>query len=227
VLLAQCSGTGVADGTAFGITRVFDMAGPTTEFWQERFEKKEISWDRGSPSPQLLAWLASGALQPCRIAVPGCGSGWEVAELAQRGFDVIGLDYTAAATTRTRALCAARGLKAEVLQADVLSYQPEKKFAAIYEQTCLCAIHPDHWVDYARQLHQWLEPQGSLWVLFMQMIRPAATEEGLIQGPPYHCDINAMRALFPQKDWVWPKPPYARVSHPNLSHELALQLVRR
>lgn len=203
------------------------MAGPTTEFWQERFEKMETGWDRGSPSPQLAAWLDSGELQPCRIAVPGCGSGWEVAELAKRGFEVIGIDYTAAAVERTRALMAAQGLKAEVIQADVLSYQPEKTFDAIYEQTCLCAIHPEHWFKYSQQLHQWLKPAGSLWVMFMQMIRPSATEEGLIQGPPYHCDINAMRALFSEKDWVWPKPPYAKVSHPNLAHELALRLIRR
>jgi hypothetical protein len=61
----------------------------------------------------------------------------------------------------------------------------------------------------------------------MQMIRPAASEEGVIHGPPYHCDINAMRALFSEKAWLWPKPPYAKVAHPNLSHELALRLVRR
>jgi 2-polyprenyl-3-methyl-5-hydroxy-6-metoxy-1,4-benzoquinol methylase len=203
------------------------MAGPTTEFWQQRFEKNETSWDRGSPSPQLLAWLDSGELQPCRIAVPGCGSGWEVTELAKRGFDVIGLDYTVAAVEKTRALVAAQGLKAEVIQADVLSYQPENKFDAVYEQTCLCAIHPEHWFEYAQQLRQWLKPEGSLWVMYMQMIRPAASEEGVIHGPPYHCDINAMRALFPEKDWVWPKPPYAKVPHPSLAHELALRLVRR
>lgn len=203
------------------------MAGPTTEFWQARFENKETGWDRGSASPQLLVWLQSGALQPCRIAVPGCGSGWEVAELARRGFDVIGIDYTPAAVEKTRSLLDASGLRAEVLQADVLSYQPEKPFDAIYEQTCLCALHPEHWFEYTRQLHQWLQPQGSLWVLFMQMVRPAATQEGLILGPPYHCDINAMRALFPQRDWVWPKPPYAKVPHPSLAHELALTLVRR
>jgi trans-aconitate methyltransferase len=203
------------------------MAGPTTEFWQQRFEKNETSWDRGSPSPQLLAWLDSCELQPCRIAVPGCGSGWEVTELAKRGFDVIGLDYTVAAVEKTRALVAAQGLKAEVIQADVLSYQPENKFDAVYEQTCLCAIHPEHWFEYAQQLRQWLKPEGSLWVMYMQMIRPAASEEGVIHGPPYHCDINAMRALFPEKDWVWPKPPYAKVPHPSLAHELALRLVRR
>jgi len=203
------------------------MAGPTTEFWQERFEKKETGWDRGSPSPQLLAWLDSGELQPCRIAVPGCGTGWEVVELAKRGFDVIGIDYTAAAVQKTRALVDAQGLTAEVIQADVLNYQPDRKFDAVYEQTCLCAIHPEHWLAYSQQLVKWLKPEGSLWVMFMQMLRPAASEEGVIHGPPYHCDINAMRALFSEKAWIWPKPPYAKVAHPNLSHELALRLIRR
>lgn len=203
------------------------MTGPTTEFWQQRFEKNETGWDRGGASPQLVEWLEKSELNPCRIAVPGCGSGWEVAELAKRGFDVIGLDYTAAAVEKTRKLVEGLGLKAEVIQADVLSYQPDSKFDAIYEQTCLCAIHPEHWFEYAQQLRQWLKPEGSLWVMFMQMIRPAASEEGVIQGPPYHCDINAMRALFLEKDWVWPKPPYAKVLHPNFSHELALRLVRR
>ena len=203
------------------------MAGPSPDFWQQRFEKNETGWDRGGPSPQLLEWLDSGALQPCRIAVPGCGKGWEVAELAKRGFDVTGLDYTAAAVDATRARLAAQGLQAEVIQADVLHYQPTQPFDAVYEQTCLCAIHPEHWQDYALQLQQWIKPEGSLWVMFMQMLRPAASEEGVIHGPPYHCDINGMRALFSEKSWVWPKPPYAKVKHPNISHELALRLVRR
>jgi SAM-dependent methyltransferase len=202
------------------------MAGPTTEFWQERFEKQEIGWDRAGPSPQLLNWLAAGDLLPCRIAVPGCGGGWEVAELARRGFDVVGIDYTPAAVERTRALLLEQGLSAQVLQADVLSYQPDQPFDAIYEQTCLCAIHPDHWLQYAQQLRRWLKPGGSLWLLAMQMIRPSASEQGWVQGPPYHCDINAVRVLFPPTDWVWPKPPYEKVPHPSLSHELALRLLR-
>ena len=203
------------------------MAGPTPEFWQERFEKSQTGWDRGSPSPQLLAWLDGGELTPCRIAVPGCGMGWEVAELARRGFEVVGIDYTAAAVEKTQALLAAQGLKAEVIQADVLVYQPATPFDAVYEQTCLCAIHPEHWLEYALQLRDWVKPEGSLWALFMQMLRPAASEEGVIHGPPYHCDINGMRALFPEKSWRWPAPAYDKVDHPNLSHELALRLIRR
>lgn len=202
------------------------MTGPTQAFWQERFETKTTPWDRQGVSPQLLAWLDSGDLQPCRIAVPGCGSGWEVAELAKRGFDVVGIDYTSAAVERARAYLQQQGVSGEVVQADVLSYQPAAPFDAIYEQTCLCALHPEHWFTYAGQLRAWLKPNGVLWAMFMQMIRPAATEEGQIQGPPYHCDINAMRALLIEDSWVWPKPPYVKVLHPNMVHELAVKLIR-
>lgn len=203
------------------------MAGPTTEFWQERFEKKETGWDRGAVSPQLIAWFDAGVLTPCRVAVPGCGSGWEVAELVRRGFDVVAIDYTTAAIERTHAHLLSKGLTAEVVQANVLTYQPTEPFDAIYEQTCLCAIHPDHWVEYAGQLRKWLKPEGTLFAAFMQMVRAPAVEQGLIVGPPYHCDINAMRALFTESNWVWPKPPYAKVAHPNGGHELAFPLKKR
>jgi hypothetical protein len=48
------------------------MAGPTADFWQQRFENNDIGWDRGGPNPQLLAWLDSGEVQPCRIPVSRC-----------------------------------------------------------------------------------------------------------------------------------------------------------
>ncbi len=58
------------------------MAGPTREFWEQRFAAGDTPWDRGEANPQLGAWLAAGALKPCRILVPGCGSGYEAAALA-------------------------------------------------------------------------------------------------------------------------------------------------
>jgi hypothetical protein len=202
------------------------MAGPTREFWQNRFETRQTPWDRGEVSPQLRAWLEAGVLRPSRICVPGSGSGWEVAALARRGFDVTALDYAPAAIERARALLAQEGLTARLEQADVLQWRPDAPFEAIYEQTCLCALHPDYWAPYAAQLHSWLVPGGTLWALFMQVQRPGAAE-GQIEGPPYHCDINAMRALFPAERWAWPKPPYPIVPHPMGMTELAVPLVRR
>ncbi|MSQ62822.1 MAG: methyltransferase domain-containing protein [Betaproteobacteria bacterium] len=199
------------------------MAGPTRNFWDKRFAEGDTPWDRGAANPQLGIWLATGALKPCRILVPGCGSGYEVAVLAQAGFEVTALDYSPEAIARTRKLLDAEGLEASVVEADALAWQPEKPFDAIYEQTCLCALYPDQWREYADQLHRWLAPSGKLFTLFVQMLRPGAAE-GKIEGPPYHCDIHAMRALFREPRWSWPKPPYPRTTHPRGLDELAVIL---
>jgi SAM-dependent methyltransferase len=205
------------------------MSGPDVDFWQQRFLADHVPWDRGAPSPQLRAWLDDGQLSPQAlhgpVAVPGCGAGHEVAELAARGFQVIAIDYAPAAVALTRERLAKGGLHAEVVQADLLSWQPDVPLAAVYEQTCLCALHPDHWTTYAQQLHRWLRPGGQLCVLFMHMHRDGAAQ-GLVEGPPYHCDINAMRALLPSQRWQWPKPPYALVPHPMGMQELAVILER-
>ena len=200
------------------------MSGPTREFWEQRFAAGETPWDRGAPNPQLRAWLAAGALKPCRILVPGCGAGHEVAVLAQAGFEVTGLDYAAEALARARKVLGTA--RATLVQADALAWSPDRQFDAVYEQTCLCALYPDDWREYADRLHRWLVPGGRLFALFVQFARPGAAE-GAIEGPPYHCDVNAMRALFPEPRWVWPKPPYPRTQHPRGLEELAVILERR
>jgi len=202
------------------------MAGPNLAFWQQRFELTQTPWDRGGPSPQLIAWLDELRHAGGTIAVPGCGSGHEVEALARAGCATVGIDYAPAAVAATRQRLAAAKLSAEVVEADVLHWQPASPLAAVYEQTCLCALHPDHWLAYAAQLARWLRPGGRLFALWMQVHRGGA-DTGQIEGPPYHCDINAMRALFPDASWQWSPPPYPRLDHPMGWFELAVVLTRR
>jgi SAM-dependent methyltransferase len=208
------------------------MPGPTVDFWQQRFASGSLPWDRGEPSPQLLDWLADGSLRAAggRIAVPGCGAGHEVAALAAAGFQVTGIDYAPGAVSMARERLAAQArnaevLRAEVVQADVLQWQPATPLDAVYEQTCLCALHPDQWVAYASQLRRWLRPGGSLFAMLMQAPREGASQ-GRIEGPPYHLDIHAVRALFPEPAWRWPAPPYPGVPHRQGWVELAVRLER-
>lgn len=165
-------------------------------------------------------------LQPCRIAIPGCGQGWEVATLAARDFQVIGIDYTEAAIKLVQEKLSSQDLNAEIIQADVLEYQPDIPFDAVYEQTCLCAISPDYWIRYATQLQRWIRPGGALYLIFMQIDRPGA-KKGLVQGPPFHCDINAMHALFNPTCWAWPEENPVTIDHPQGWSELAIRLLRK
>ncbi len=204
------------------------MSGPTQDFWKERFATGSTPWNRGEPNPQLAQWIADGTLaRGNAVIVPGCGHGWEVAALASAGMDVTGIDFAANALDLCRQVLDRESLAARLVDADVLHWQPAAPVDAVFEQTCLCALYPDFWQRYAAQLHAWLKPGGKLLALFMQAPRPESAH-GFIDGPPYHCDINAMRALFPATLWEWPKPPYPQLVNTGIERtELAVVLIRK
>ena len=200
--------------------------GPSVAFWQERFESQRTPWDRGAVNPALAPLLAQGVLPlGARVLVPGCGAGYEVVQLAAQGFRPVAVDYAPAAVGLTRARLVQAGLDAEVIEADLLEWTPSAPLDAIWDQTCLCALHPDLWVAYAQRLASWLAPGGSLMLLAVQIERDGR-RDGRIEGPPYHCDINAVRALFPSNRWQWPRPPYPRHAHPAGFAELEVVLER-
>jgi len=187
--------------------------------WEARYQQGNTGWDRGDASPALATWLESGAIRPCRTLIPGCGRGHEVLALSRRGFDITALDFAPSAVAHVQQALASEGLEAEVVQADVLQWQPGAPFDAVYEQTCLCALPDDVWEDYAANLHGWLKPGGRLYALFMQTGQPG--------GPPRHCDLLRMHQIFDDDRWQWPEHEPLFVPHHNGRFELGYILTRR
>ena len=190
--------------------------------WQARYDEGRAHWQRPGTNPVFDAWMEAGVLAPgCAVLVPGCGRSHELLELARRGFSVTGIDLVPAAVEVMRARLTEEGLSAEVVQADLFAWEPGRTFDAIYEQTCLCALHPDDWQAYVARLHTWLRPGGLLCALFMQTGRPG--------GPPFHCDLERMRTLFDDGRWEWPAAEPLPSPHPASPeiHELGFVLVRR
>ncbi|WP_018872937.1 methyltransferase domain-containing protein [Thioalkalivibrio sp. ALJ16] len=187
--------------------------------WEARYQAGSTRWDRGMPSPSLECWLDVTDLAPGgRIVVPGCGFGHEVPALAERGFHAIGVDVAPTPVRHLRERLAAAGLQAEVVQADMLAWQPETPVDGVYEQTSLCALAPAQWDAYAARLHTWLRPGGELFACFMQT--------GAEGGPPFHCAEPQMRVLFPDSHWIW-KDALGRTDHTNGKFELLHRLIRR
>ncbi len=189
------------------------------ETWEERYRSGQTGWDRGASSPALFSWLEKGGLRPGRVLIPGCGRGYEVATLAERGFQITAVDITGTAVDALRGLLAQHGLSATIHQTDLLTWEPDHPFDHIYEQTSLCALHPDSWENYADRLWRWLKPGGGLFALFMQTGQPG--------GPPFHCAVERMETLFPHSHWQWPEGPPMRVPHPSGRHELGYHLLRQ
>lgn len=172
-------------------------------YWDARYAEGRTGWERQGLHPMFRAWRDSGVLSPGRILIPGAGRSHEPAALAADGFDVTVVDGSDTAVAHQRK--ALGGSDARVVQADLLTWRPDRMFDVIYDQTCLCALPPETWESYAARLHGWLRPGGALAVLFMQSTRPG--------GPPFHCDLDQMRALFAAPAWAWPETLPEPVPH--------------
>ncbi len=165
--------------------------------WEERYRTGRTGWQRDDANPQCLAWIADGTLPKGRVLVPGAGRGAEPLALAQAGYAVTAVDVAASAVAFQAARLAPFGGAA--VAADLFVWTPAALLDAVYEQTCLCALPPELWDAYAARLAGWLRPGGVLGAMFLQTGR-----EG---GPPFHCDLGRMRALFPAALWDWPADP--------------------
>lgn len=175
--------------------------------WEGRYRDGATAWERPGLHPSFVTWLESGMLAPCRILVPGGGRSPEPLALAEAGFDVTVVDLAESAVAAQRARLERLHITASVELADLLTWNAPAPFDAIYDQACLCALPPALWPDYVQRLRQWLSPEGRLFVLFMQTGSPG--------GPPFDCNLPAMRQLFPNTDWDWPAELPAPVQHPS------------
>ncbi|MEJ0017025.1 MAG: methyltransferase domain-containing protein [Acetobacteraceae bacterium] len=175
--------------------------------WESRYRDGTTGWERHGLNPAFLSWRDAGVLAPCRILVPGSGRSLEPLALGEAGFDVTVVDAAPSAVAQQRAYFERLTIPATVEQADLFSWDPSAPFDAVYDQTCLCALPPALWPNYARRLHRWLRPEGRLFILFMQSDRPT--------GPPFHCDMGAMHRLFAAPAWDWPAELPPRNEHPS------------
>jgi methyl halide transferase len=175
--------------------------------WEGRYREGTAGWERHGLNPAFLAWREAGLLTPCRILIPGAGRSLEPVALAEAGFDVTVVDGAPSAVAMQRAHFERLKLPARAEREDLFAWAPDAPFDAIYDQTCLCALPPGLWPSYVRRLHQWLRPNSTLFILFMQSDRPS--------GPPFHCDMRAMRHLFGPPGWVWPSALPETVTHPS------------
>jgi SAM-dependent methyltransferase len=154
------------------------------EFWDTRYRQGVTPWDAGRVPPRLLRWLAN---QPVgqRVLVPGCGSGYEVKLFAERGDDVLGIDFAdaaVAAARRTLGKLAGRVRKADFF---ALAAAP---FDLVYERTFLCALPPRERPRWARRIVELVRREGLLAGFFF-----LADKE---RGPPFGIAARELHSLL-------------------------------
>ena len=94
------------------------------EDWDARYEAAELLWSAG-PNQFLVAEAAE--LAPGRALDIACGEGRNARWLAERGWDVIGVDFSPVAVAKARKIAEKRGAQVDWRVADVREYRPQPR----------------------------------------------------------------------------------------------------
>ncbi|KAB2841887.1 MAG: methyltransferase domain-containing protein, partial [Burkholderiales bacterium] len=156
------------------------------EFWESRYREGITPWDHGAVPPDFLQWLGEQRRR-LRVLVPGCGSAYEVASLADAGHDVLAIDYSPAAVERARGILG--DYAGRVHEADFFAPLPGTGWQVIYERAFLCALPPRLWPSYAQRMAELLSTSGYLLGYFF-----VAPETG--RGPPFAIEDEHLGELL-------------------------------
>ena len=115
-------------------------------------------WHLSRTSPELLEALADGWIAPpARVLDLGCGLGVELAALADRGFQAVGIDTSAVAVERARRAHP----EVEFVVGDVLAMPFEaESFDAIIDRGCFHTLAGADRSRYEREAWRVLRPGG-------------------------------------------------------------------
>jgi SAM-dependent methyltransferase len=91
--------------------------------WNERYEATELLWSAG-PNRFLVA--ETEGLTAGRALDLACGEGRNAIWLAERGWHVTAVDYSDVALARASRIAATRGVSLELINADLLDWEPDR-----------------------------------------------------------------------------------------------------
>ena len=170
------------------------------DYWEHRYQIRDMDWEKGAPSPGLVDFLAAQADLPGgTVCIPGCGTGHDVRAFAAAGFEASGLDLAPSAIALAGEKTRAAGLTAKFHLADFLRDEPTQKYDWLFEHTLFCAIQPSERDDYVRAVCRWLKPGGTYLAVNYFECGP--------EGPPWPTTRDEQLALFRPyfqlvADWV-------------------------
>ena len=158
--------------------------------WEALYQAGEAGWDKGAPSPGLLAYLQETPLTG-RVLVPGCGRGHDVRAIAAAGArEVIGLDLAPSAIEGAKPAPNTRYVLGDLF---ALPTEFDAAFDAVFEHTCFCAIPRERRDDYVAAVARALKPGGLLVGVFY--LTPRDNPDPAL-GPPFNATLEELDARF-------------------------------
>ncbi len=131
------------------------------DYWEQRYQTRDMPWEKGAPSPGLVDFLATHPNLPGEtVCVPGGGTGHDACEWGKAGFRVYGYDIAPSAILLSGERAREAGISAWFREADFLRAPAPFAFDWLFEHTLFCAIQPDERELYVQAVRRWLKPGG-------------------------------------------------------------------
>ncbi|MBY0487647.1 MAG: SAM-dependent methyltransferase [Flavobacteriaceae bacterium] len=158
-----------------------------SNYWEERYKKKEIAWDVGEISTPLKEYIDQIKDKSIKILIPGAGNSYEFEYLLNNGFEnVFVLDFAQSPLDNIQNRinnCS----KNQFIKSDFFEYK--NQYDLIIEQTFFCAIEPSLREHYVQKSKSLLSNYGKIIGLLFQF---PLTED----GPPFGGSREEYLKLF-------------------------------
>lgn len=162
--------------------------------WNERYASGELPWDTGQPEPLLVEFVASGGVRPGATLEIGAGTGTNSIWMAERGFDVLGVDLSPLAVEKARAKMGVRALPCRFEALDFLAgTAPGGPFEFVFDRGCFHMFNEaEERQRFAARVAATLAP-GGLWLSMIGSTEGSAREV----GPPRRSAREVAVAIEP------------------------------
>lgn len=178
------------------------------EFWDKRWAESQIGFHEGRPNALLERFGEHlRADFGRRVLVPLCGKAVDLRWLAERGFDVLGVEFVQRAAEAFFVenfgelevergedgglpCLSAGGVRIAV--GDFFAWDPRRSepLAVAYDRAALVAVRPEDRERYAAHLVGALPPGGRI------LLVTFAYDSSLMNGPPFSVDGDEVQRLF-------------------------------
>ena len=130
------------------------------EYWSIRYKQQRMGWDVGKVTTPIKEYIDQLEDKTLRILVPGCGSGYEVKYLYDKGFEHVKVIDLSPEPFKTLIPHCPNWEKEAFIIGDFFDHEGD--YDLILEQTFFCSLIPGLRQAYADKMLKLLAPHGKL-----------------------------------------------------------------